>query len=598
MKDFTRLFDVLYFQQEHFPQDDAFCRKENGQWVKFSTSQMLEQANKVSLALMQSGIKKNDKIAIVSTSRPEWNSVDIGVLQTGAINVPIYPTISEEEYKFIFNDAGIQIAFVGDAQLFAKINSIRTFVPTLREIYSFDTVPGCKHISEFLALGDGGDSAALEAIKAGIKPEDLATIIYTSGTTGNPKGVMLSHQNVVSNVKAVKPILPVNPTKRVLSFLPLCHIFERMVVYVYMANGVSVYYAESIDTIGDNLKEVRPHFFTSVPRLLEKVYIRLESASAGLSGFKKTLYEAALSFAANYDNEREYGFIDNLKYKLFDRMIYSKWRDALGGNVEAICTGASKLNPKLARTFTAAGIIIAEGYGQTESSPVISVNPFDKSLLHFGSVGRVIDGVEVRLEHREGMQPGEGEICCKGPNVMMGYYQRPDLTAATVRDGWLYTGDVGKLKEYKDGSYLYITDRVKEIFKTSGGKYVAPLALESKMKEIPYIEQMLVIGENRNYVTALIVPNFPQLKDWASKNGVSGTSNQELVTNDAVLQLFKSEIDKKNKGFGQWETIKRFKLLADEWTTESGLLTPTAKVKRKIVMERYEAEIDKLYSDK
>jgi long-chain acyl-CoA synthetase len=597
MNDYTRLFDIIYYQQTQFPQDDSFCRKENGAWIKYSTADIIAKVNKVSQALIKLGVKPDDKIAVVSSNRPEWNILDLGVMQTGAVLVPIYPTISEEEYEFIFNDAEIKYAFVGDAGLVAKISHIKTATPTLIDIYSFDEVPGCKHFSDFLASGADIDMAEVEKLKAAVKPEQLATIIYTSGTTGNPKGVMLSHNNVVSNVKAVKPILPVDSSMKVLSFLPLCHIFERMVVFVYMSNGVSIYYAESLELIADNLKEVKPDFFTSVPRLLEKVYMKLESASANLEGIKKTIYGAALNFAVNYDINKKYGIIDSFLYKnVYDKLIFSKWREALGGNVKGICTGAAKLNPKLARVFTAAGITISEGYGQTESSPVISVNPFDRDHIRFGTVGRVIDGVEVRMDHREGMGEGEGEILCKGPNVMMGYYKRPDITAQTVKDGWLYTGDVGKFVEYNGSKYIQITDRVKEIFKTSGGKYVAPLSLESKMKEIPYIEQMLVIGENRNYVTALIVPNFITLKDWCKSHNISATSNEDIVKNAEVNKMLQAEVDEKNKSFGNWETIKRFVLLPNEWTIEGGELTPTTKVRRKIVMEKYKEQIDSLYA--
>jgi len=597
MNDYTRLFDIIYYQQSQFPQHDALCRKENGAWQKNSTDDIIAQVNKVSKALIKLGVKPDDKIAVVSTSRPEWNILDLGVMQTGAVLVPIYPTISEDEYNFIFNDAEIKYAFVGDAGLYTKISHIKSATPSLIDIYSFDKVEGCRHFGDFLATGADVDPAELERWKAAVKPEQLATIIYTSGTTGNPKGVMLSHNNVVSNIKAVRPILPVDSTMKVLSFLPLCHIFERMVVFVYMANGVSIYYAESLDLIADNLKEVKPDFFTSVPRLLEKVYMRLEAASASLEGIKKTIYNAALNFAVNYDITKQYGIIDSFLYKnVYDKLIYSKWREALGGNVKGVCTGAAKLNPKLARVFTAAGIVISEGYGQTESSPVISVNPFDRDHIKLGTVGKVIPGVEVKLDHREGMGDGEGEILCKGPNVMMGYYKRPDITAQTVKDGWLYTGDVGKFVEYKGAKYIQITDRVKEIFKTSGGKYVAPLSIESKMKEIPYIEQMLVIGENRNYVTALIVPNFPALKEWSKSHGISVTSNDEIVKNTEIKKLLQTEIDEKNKSFGNWETIKRFDLLPNEWTIEGGELTPTTKVRRKVVMEKYKAEIDGLYS--
>ncbi len=596
MKDFTRLFDILQLQQSSFPQQDAFSSKVNGTWVKRSTNEIISEANRVSHSLLKLGVQPDDKIALVSTSRPEWNIVDQGILQTGAVNVPIYPTISENDYRFIFNDAEIKYAFVNDKNLFHKINAIKADVPSLKEIFSFERVDGCKHFSEFLALGDGGDQEELEARKANVKPNQLATIIYTSGTTGNPKGVMLSHDNIVSNVKAVLPELPLNETMRILSFLPLCHIFERVVVYVYIARGVSVYYAESMETIADNLKEVKPHFFTSVPRLLEKVYIKLQGAAANLEGWKKDLYANALAFAQNFDVEKEYGLADKLKRALYDKLIYKKWREALGGECMGICTGAAALNPLLARVFTCAGIPIMEGYGQTESSPVISLNPFDLSRIKFGTVGIPIQGVEVRLDHREGMAEGEGEILAKGPNVMMGYYKRPDVTAETVVDGWLKTGDVGKFIDYKGGRYIRITDRVKELFKTSGGKYIAPQQLENKMKEIPYIEQIMVVGENRNYVTALIVPNMLNLSEWALKNGLTGKNNEDLLKTDEVKKLFQTAIDEKNKNFGNWETIKKFHLMTTEWSIDGGELTPTMKVKRKVVLEKYKDIIERLYA--
>lgn len=598
MSDYTRLFDIIQYQNTKFPQETAIARKENGQWVRYSTQKVLDLANQASLAFLKLGLKREDKIVIVSSNRPEWNIIDIASLQAGLVNVPVYPTISSDEYEFIFNDAEVKYVFVGEENIYQKIKTLQGKVPTLVDVYSFDKIAGVKNWTEFLELGKGGDLAELESIKSSIQPNDLATIIYTSGTTGNPKGVMLSHNNVVSNVKAVNPHLPLQPGQRILSFLPLCHIFERMVGFVYFANGISIYYAESLETIADNLKEVKPHFFTSVPRLLEKVYIKLEAAAATLEGFKKKLYLGALEFAANYDIQKKLGLLEKLKYAVYNKLIFSKWREALGGEVIGICTGAAKLNPKLSRTFTAAGILVCEGYGQTESSPVITVNPFGKDDIVFGSVGIVIEGVEVKLDHREGMQEGEGEIWCKGPNVMLGYYKRPDLTAETIVDGWLKTGDVGRFVTHVNGKqYLKITDRVKEIFKTSGGKYIAPLSIESKMKEIPFIEQMLVIGENRNYVTALIVPNFLSLKDWAKANNISAVSNAELVNNPTIKKLFEERIEEKNAGFGKWETIKRFELLPDEWTTDTGELTPTAKVKRKVVTEKYKDIIEKLYNN-
>jgi long-chain acyl-CoA synthetase len=596
MKDFTRLFDIIYYQNANYPQPDAFACKVNGEWKKYSTQDIIDGANKVSLGLIKLGVNPDDKIAIVSTSRPEWNMVDIGILQTGAVNVPIYPTISEHEYNFIFNDAEIKYAFVTDEKLYKKISTIKSAVPSLKEIFTFDKVAGAKHFSDFLATADTSDNVTLESRKAAVKAEDLATIIYTSGTTGNPKGVMLSHNNVVSNVKASRPVLPINETKRVLSFLPLCHIFERMVVYVYMQVGASVYYAESMETIADNLKEVKPNFFTSVPRLLEKVYIKLQGAAGNLEGWKKDLYNNALAFAQSYDLERDYGFADKVKRALYDKLIYKKWREALGGECEGIVTGAAALNPLLARVFTCAGIPIMEGYGQTESSPVISINPFALDRLKFGTVGIPIQGVEVRLEQREGMAQGEGEIQCKGPNVMMGYYKRPDLTAETVVDGWLKTGDVGTWVEYKGAKYIKITDRVKELFKTSGGKYIAPQQIENKMKEIPYIEQIMVVGENRNYVTALIVPNMLTLSEWCLKNGVNAKTAEQMSQSPEVQKLFKDAIDEKNKNFGQWETVKRFHIMTNEWSIDGGELTPTMKVKRKIVLEKYKDIIEKLYA--
>lgn len=596
MKDYTRLFDIIHYQQANFPQEVAVARKENGAWQNYSTQKVIDLANQASLAFLKLGLSREDKVVIVSSNRPEWNVIDVASLQAGLVNVPVYPTITSEEYKFIFNDAEVKYVFVGEENIYQRIKAIQAEVPSLVDIYSFDKIEGCKNWTEFLALGNGGDLAQLESVKASIQPNDLATIIYTSGTTGNPKGVMLSHNNVVSNVKAVNDYLPLKPSHRILSFLPLCHIFERMVGFVYMANGVSIYYAESLETIADNLKEVKPNFFTSVPRLLEKVYIKLEAAAGTLEGFKKKLYLGALEFAANYEIDRKLGLVDSIKYWVFNKLIFSKWREALGGNVIGICTGAAKLNPKLSRTFTAAGILVCEGYGQTESSPVITVNPFSREDIVFGSVGVVIDEVQVRLDHREGMQEGEGEIFCKGPNVMLGYYKRPDLTAETVIDGWLKTGDVGKFVTHNGKQYLKITDRVKEIFKTSGGKYIAPLSIESKMKEIPFIEQMLVIGENRNYVTALIVPNFLTLKDWAKAQNITASSNAELLNNPAVKKLFEEKIEEKNASFGKWETIKRFELLPNEWTSDTGELTPTAKVKRKVVMEKYKDVIEKLYS--
>jgi long-chain acyl-CoA synthetase len=597
MKDFTRLFDIPYYQLDKFPQPDALVGKENGAWRKYSSQEYVDNVEKTALALIKLGVQPGDKVAIVSNNRPEWNFADGGILSVGAINVPVYPTISEHEYHFIFNDAEIKTVFVSDAKLFDKISNIKNNLPNLQHVYTFDKVPGANHYEDLLKLADTANKPELERRKAAIKPEELATIIYTSGTTGNPKGVMLSHDNVISNVKAVVPMLPLNDSQRILSFLPLCHIFERMVGYVYQTCGVSIYYAESVETVAVDLKDVQPHFFTSVPRLLEKVYMRLEAAGQNLTGISKKLYVAALEFANNFELGQEMGLIDRLKFMVFDKVIFSKWRAALGGNVVGICTGAAALQPRLARVFTCAGILVCEGYGQTETSPVVSVNPFDREKAKFGTVGTVLPGVTVDLDHRDGMKQGEGEIRVKGPNVMLGYYKRPDLTAEVIKDGWLHTGDVATWVEYRGAKYLKITDRVKEIFKTSGGKYIAPQSLENKMKESPYIEQIMAYGENKNYVVALVVPNFANLKEYCEKHGIKAGSNAEIAASKEVKELIQKDVERLNKNFGQWETIKKIHLMPSEWTIDSGEMTPTMKVKRKIVTEKFKNELEALYSN-
>lgn len=595
MENCTRLFDAIYYQNEKYPQEKTFVAKEKGEWTAYSSKEIIEQVNNVSLALLKLGVQPDDKIAIVSNNRPEWNCVDMGLLQVGAINVPIYATISEQEYKFIFNSAEIKYAFVSDKDLYAKISNIRSEIPTLKEIYTFDLVDNAKNYTvDFLALAKGGDLAEVEKRKAAITGDMLATIIYTSGTTGDPKGVMLSHSNILRNIKSCWEVIPVDETMHVLSFLPLCHIFERMVVYIYIIRGTTVYYSESMDTIAKDLREVKPNFFTTVPRLLEKVYMRLEAAGAELTGWKKGLYKNAIAFAKNYDNEKPMSLADKLKRLVYDRLIYSKWREALGGQCHGACSGSAALNPMLTRLFTCAGIPIIEGYGQTETSPVISVNPLD--AICFETVGPPVADVQVQLRQQPGMENGEGEILVKGPNVMMGYYKRPDLTEAVFEDGWLKTGDVATWKEFRGRKYLKITDRVKELFKTSGGKYVSPQQIENKMKEIPYIEQIMVIGENRNFVAALVVPNFMSLSEWAAKHGVLAKSQEELVKNPDVIALFKGLINKKNEGFGHWETIKKFELMPKEWSINTGELTPSLKLKRKFINEKYKEAVEKIYS--
>jgi long-chain acyl-CoA synthetase len=595
---YTRLTDIIEYQHKNFPKADALARKENGVWKKYSTQDIIDMSNRVSRALVAFGIKPDDKVALISTgNRPEWNFCDLGMLQIGAVNVPVYPTISESDYEFIFNDAEVKLVFVSDEGLMKKIQNIKSKVPSLQAIYSFEDTSGT-HWNEFLKLGDDTKlQARVDELKNGVKPEQLATIIYTSGTTGTPKGVMLSHNNIVSNVKAVVKLLPVDHSKTVLSFLPLCHIFERMVIYTYFAAGCSVYYAESMETIADNLKEVQPHFFTSVPRLLEKVYDKIVNKGLELTGLKRTLFFWALDLGLKFDEKGENGLFYNLQLAIARKLIFSKWKEALGGRIEGIVTGAAALQSRLEKVFTAGGIEVRQGYGQTETSPVVTVGKIEKGEYILGTVGQVIDGVEVRLDHREGMKEGEGEILVKGPNVMMGYYRRPDLTAETIKDGWIHTGDVGRFVEWRGKKFLKITDRVKELFKTSWGKYVAPSVIENKMKESPLVEQIMVVGENEKFVGALIIPSFDNLKDWAAKHNIAYREKEDLIHNEQVLREYERQIEEYNQLFGKVEQVKKFKLLPTEWTIDGGELTPTMKVKRKVVFEKYKHAVQEIYNN-
>lgn len=585
MNDFQRLFDILPYQAAKYPKEDCLCYKYDGTWKKYNTSEVTDIVNRVSRAFIKFGLKPGDKVGLISPNRPEWNFVDIGMLQVGVVNVPIYPTISEADYKFIFNDAEIKVAFVADRELFEKIHNIKKESPSLIEIFSFDKVAGCKNFSDFLEMGD--DDTLVDEVKnisEKIKPEELATIIYTSGTTGVPKGVMLSHYNVVSNIKSVITVLPIGQTDRTLSFLPLCHIFERVVLYTYMAVGASVYYAESLEKLKENIAEVKPSYFSCVPRLLEKVYDGIVTKALAGSWIKQKIFFWAVELGMTYDGGPRTG----LQWQIADALVFSKVREALGGNIKGIVTGAAALQERLCRVFNAMGVTVREGYGQTETSPVISINRFEPGGFKYGTIGMVIPGVEVKIGENN-------EILVKGPNVMMGYYKRPDLTSETIdKDGWLHTGDCG---EFVEGKFLKITDRVKELFKTSGGKYVAPQVIENKMKESRYIEQICVLGENERFVSALIVPSFTNVTDWATKHALTFKSFSDLVNSPDVNSLIKSEIEELNKNFGKIEQIKKFKLVATEWSIESGELTPTMKVKRKVVLAKYQKEIKDLYAE-
>lgn len=585
----TRLFDFAYYQDEKGGLEDALVSKKNDIWEKTSTKELIIQANKASRALLKLGVKTNDKIAVISsTNRTEWNILDIGVLQIGAQNVPIYPTISAAEYEYIFNHAEVTYCFVSDDEVFQKAKAAKLNAPLLKKIYSFDDLLGCENWSEFLKLGlDESLQNEVESRKDAVKPDDLATFIYTSGTTGRPKGVMLTHNNVVSNVLSSSkrfPILVNSP--KALSFLPICHVFERMIIYLYQYLNVSIYYAEGLDKISENIKEVKPELFTVVPRLLEKMYDAIIAKGTELTGIKKALFFWAVDLGLKYEPYGKNGWWYEFKLKIARKLIFVKWQEALGGNIETLVSGSAALQPRLSRIFCAAGIPVMEGYGLTETSPVISVNMYDNHMQRIGTVGKVIDGVEVKIAE-------DGEILCKGPNVMPGYYKDPEKTAEALQNNYFHTGDKGEIDA--DG-FLKITGRKKEIFKTSGGKYISPALLENEMKQSHFIEQILVIGEGEKMPAAIIQPNFEFVKEWAKRHlEIAFSSTKELITNQKVIDRIQEEVDKGNDGFGKWEKIKCFELTPDVWSVDNGLLTPTMKPKRDIIIKKYSDLYTKIY---
>jgi len=595
MNENSRIFDYIDYQLNRFPKPDMFSGKENGVWKKYSTAEVKDTINKLSAGLIKLGVSGNDmtierqdKIALISKNRPEWLMLDMACQQAGAALCPIYPTTNVNELEFIFNDATVKYVFVSGQEILDKVNIIRSRVPSLINVYSFDELPGVIYWKTLITDIAVADLEKMEAVKATIQAEHCATIIYTSGTTGTPKGVMLSHRNIVTNVINSKNSFPFTDDVegRALSFLPLNHIFERMVSLIYISSGASIYYAESLDTIAENLKEVKPTLFSTVPRLLEKTYEKIMAKGAELTGIKRKLFFWSVALANEYDNIKPQSLWYKMQLALANKLIFSKWREALGGNIQLIVTGGAACQIRLIRIFTAAGIPIYEGYGPTENSPVISVNCRKKGGTKFGTVGLVIEGQEVKLE-------ADGEICVKGPSVMMGYYKRPDLTAETIIDGWLHTGDIGI---FEDGRYLKITDRKKELFKTSGGKYVAPQPIENKMKESPFVEQMMVVGAEQKFVGALIVPSIINLQEWMLHKGIPFTTIEDAIHNPKVLDLYKALIDSFNAFFNQVEQIKKFELLPHEWTIDSGELTPTLKLKRKVIMEKYKTAVDRIYS--
>ena len=592
----TRLFDFLDWQLHKFPQEDMLAAKENGVWRKYSTQEIKQLVDSLSMGLLKAGIgyqdgsiEGRDKVAVLSNNRPEWLVLDLAVQQTGAVLTPIYPTISVNELEFILNDASIKLVFVSDQDLYNKVQSIREKTQSVQAVYTFNEIQEALNWKDLLHNGEAHDLEALKVSKAQVKGNELATILYTSGTTGFPKGVMLSHHNILDNIMNVEELLiPVcGASDRALSFLPLNHIFERVISYVYIFRGVSIYYAESLDTVGENLKEVKPNLFSTVPRLLEKVYEKIMNKGRELTGIKKNLFFWAVGVGSRFEVDKDLGIGYKIQLAIANKLIFSKWREALGGNVKAIVTGAAACQVRLLKVFTAAQITIMEGYGLTETSPVISVNHYDSSGRRFGTVGKVIRNVEVKLAE-------DGEICCKGSNVMMGYYKRPDLTDECIdKDGWFHTGDIGV---WVEGDFLKITDRKKEIFKTSGGKYVAPQPIENKMKESPFIEQMIVVGAERKFTAALIVPAFANLKTWCEKHGLEASTNEQMVNHPRVQEYYKTIIEKFNPQFNPVEQVKKFELLNAEWTINGGELTPTLKLKRKVIMEKYADAVERIYA--
>lgn len=582
----TRLFDLLSRYSANYNKPDMFVAKINGKWTPFSSEHVQETANLLSFGLFQMGLQKGDKISIISNNRPEWIMANMGLLQAGGINVPIYPTTNNAELEYILNHAMVKYIFVSDASLFKTLSKLKSKLTALIEIYSFDKVDGAKHWSEITELGKSVlNNNLLEETKQSIKGEDLATIIYTSGTTANPKGVMLSHRNILSNALAISLVFDFNASHRILSFLPLNHIFETTLSVFYMYSGVSIYFAENLEKIGDNIREVKPHYFTTVPRLLEKIYDKIVAGGGELKGIKRMLFFWALNLGLRYELDGKNGWWYELQLKIANKIIFNKWRKALGGNVISIISGGAALQQRLAKVFRAAGIPVMEGYGLTETSPVVSVNNSHPDSIRFGTVGPVIKDVEVKIA-------SDGEILVKGPNIMLGYYKDPEATAEAIKDEWFYTGDIGELVENK---FLKITGRKKEIFKTSGGKFISPQIIENAIKESRFIDQVMVVGEFQKFPAALIVPDYVYVKEWCRRKEIDFTTNQEMSKHERVIARIAKEIEKVNKKQSHYEMIKKFELLSIPWTIEAGELTPKQNIKRTVLLQKHRALIEKIY---
>jgi len=587
----TRTFDILDKYIQEFPRQDALGGKKEGEWYTYSTEEYYKKAHQFALGLLALGFKKGDKVATVTTNRPEWNFADMGMAMTGVVHVPIYPTIGEEEYNYILEHSESKMLIVGDSKLYEKLHPIVKALPAIQEFFTFEEVVGAKNYEEILTLGESKRKeleSRLQELKASIRPEDLATLIYTSGTTGVPKGVMLSQNNLVSNFVAHAKMHHLGKEHRVISFLPLCHVYERSVNYHFQYKGMGVYYVGNLNQIVSAIKEIKPHMFNSVPRLLEKVYDGFVAKGKELSGIKKSLYFWAIRLTRHFEYNKKYSPVLKFKIKLADKLIYSKWRAALGNNIVYVVSGGAALQPRIARVLGMAGMYNLEGYGLTETSPVIAVNNPATGEMKIGTVGPVLEGFEVKIA-------SDGEILCKGPGVMMGYYKAPELTAEVIdENGWFHTGDIGV---FEDGKYLKITDRKKEIFKLSGGKYIAPQMIENKLKTSNLIEQVMVIGANQKFASALISPNFPLLHDWCAEHKIHFENNEELIKIPEVVEKIQKEVQIINKTLGSHEQINRIRLVCEEWTPATGELSPTLKLRRNVVSVKYQHLIDEIFTN-
>ncbi|TIC78970.1 AMP-dependent synthetase/ligase [Crenobacter intestini] len=577
-----RAFDILYRQLESHPRADCLSARKGKQWVKLSTPEVVETINRVSHGFLRLGIGRGDRVAIMADNSIEWVLVDLALQQIGAISVPIYPTVTVEDASYILMHADVKMAFVGNASQHSKVHEALGRMSS--PIYSFTDIDGVRSWREIELLGDGGDDVMLAALRDSIRADEVFTIIYTSGTTGRSKGVMLSHRNLVSTVVAIAEHtkLPVG-TLRALSFLPLSHIFERAGVYYYMSSCTGVYFA-GVEQLSSAMQEVRPHTFSAVPRVLEKLHDKLAGKATELTGSKQKLYKWALELAENYDPNAKLGLWQKAQLAFADKMIFSKWRAAMGGELKWVNVGSAALQPRLARLLWAAGIMVAEGYGMTECSPVISADLFDPARVRIGSVGVPMPHCEVKIAE-------DGEILVRGPNVMVGYYKEPEQTAETIIDGWLHTGDIGKLED----GVLTITDRKKEMFKTSNGKYIAPQVIENKLKESAFIDQVMVVGDGQKYAAALIVPLFEKIKEWCSQQGIAYTSDAEMARNPKVQALIEREVKRFNRYFGSWEHVKKVALVDRAWCVDAGELAPTLKLRRKVIAQRCSALIERLF---